>query len=153
MKNILFALLIAVVAFTLSCGPKNPGGSVKGKSFKTGVWIDDDTFRMVGMGIPMEGSTNVVQRKRTAQEAAELDAQYRILQKFIGAKVVGASGMKNFQHTGTAVAKEASGMIRGGNTFSVTWDAQQNCEVVYEVKSPGLKKKTITWMKKNSSSQ
>ncbi len=149
-KLVVLSALVLAFAVVISCGPKSPGGSVKGKSYKVGVWVDDDTFRMVGMGIPMEGSTNVVQRKRTAQEAAELDAQYRILQKFLGAKVVGASGMKNFQHTGTAVAKEAAGHIRGGNTFSVTWDDQQNCEVVYEVKSPGLKKRVKSVMQKTS---
>lgn len=154
MKKSLFLVFLVVVFISfVNCGPSNPGGQVKGKSFKSGVWMDENTYRMSGIGAPMKNTdeTSKLIKDRQATEAAELDAQYRILQKFIGAKVTGASGMKDFRSTGTAVAKEASGMIKGGSIVDTTCDKDSNCEVVYEVSSPGLKKKVTTEFLKGKS--
>ncbi len=132
-------MLIATLAFLVACGPRI-GGHVKGKTTSSGMWVDNNTFRIVGIGAYNENVSNPLQKKRMAMEAAEIDAQYRVLQKFKGAKLVGASGMKNFQLTGTAAAKEVSGFIRGGSVLQETC-GQHGCEIVYEVKAQGLKTK------------
>ena len=131
-------LLVTTIAFVLTaCGPRI-GGHVRGRTTKSGMWVDNNTFRIVGIGAYNENVANPLQKKRMAMEAAEIDAQYRVLQKFKGAKLVGASGMKNFQLTGTAAAKEVGGFIRGGSVIKETC-GQHGCEIVYEVKAQGLK--------------
>ncbi len=130
---------LVVFSFT-SCGP-SMGGQVKGESFKTEGWVDNDTFRLVTMGVAKKTLTNKVQRRASAQEAAVLDARRKILEKFKGAKTEAASGMSDFEMTGVAVASEVAGVVAGGSVIKATYDTEDNCEVVYEVKAKGLKKK------------
>jgi len=142
-KSLIFALIFTIgVAFTLtSCTGGSLGGTIEGKSYKTEGWIDDNTFRTIGMGAPAKDETDPFVRKAMSKEAATIDAQVKIIEKFTGAKVQGAAGVKNFRLTGFAAAKEIEGAIKGGSVYKVKWDEGQNCEVVYEVKAKGLKKK------------
>lgn len=149
MKKSLYLTLILIAALAVilpACG----GGKSLGKNIhdgdtqtsKTEGWMDENTFRMVGMGAPMKDETDKFVRKATAKEAATIDAQVKIIEKFTGAKVQGAAGVKNFRLTGFAAAKEIEGAIKGGSVFEVTWDKEtQDCTVIYEVKAKGLKKK------------
>jgi hypothetical protein len=149
MKKSFSISMLLVVAFSfimVSCGG-GIGSGMKGKSYKTSGWIDGDTFRISSMGAPTRTLTNVVQRKESSKRAAILNAQYQILEKFKGSEIKGAAGMKNFETTGMAVAQEVGGIVKGGSIAKVTWDADQNCEIIYEVQSKGLKKKVsgATW--------
>ena len=131
----------SVIAITACSSSGKLGGMVEGESYNTEGWIDDNTIRVVGAGIPMKDSTNPVQRKKTAIKAAQLDATYTIIEKFCGSKVEGAAGMKNYELTGIAVSQELKATLKTGTVKKVTCDEDQNCEVIYEVTSPGLKKK------------
>jgi hypothetical protein len=139
---ILALILSAGFVFTLtSCGGSKIGGTVEGETFTTEGWIDDETFRIAAAGVPTKTLTNVVQRKEASKRAAILNAQYQVIEKFKGSKIEGASGMENFEMTGIAVAQELKAVSKGGSVKKVTWDEEQNCEVIYEVHAKGLKKK------------
>jgi len=142
-KLIAIALVLSVTfVFTLtSCGGGKIGGTVEGKSYRTEGWIDENTYRLAAAGVPTRTLTNKVQRKESAKRAAILNAQYQILEKFKGAKLEGAAGMSNFETTGMAVAQEVSGLVKGGSVYKVTYDAEDNCEIIYEVRAKGLKNK------------
>lgn len=43
--------------------------------------------------------------------------------------------------TGIAVAQELKAIAKGGSVKKVTWDEEQNCEIIYVVHAKGLKKK------------
>lgn len=144
---------LLVVAFLLVSGPAllltgcssgGIGGQIDGKSFTTEGWIDDDTFRLASMGTPTKTLTNKVARKESAKRAAILNAQYQVLEKFKGSKIEGAAGMKDFETTGIAIAQEVQGVVKGGSVRKTTYDAEDNCEIIYEVKATGLKKKVST---------
>lgn len=143
MKKIFFIVLIisvgVLVAFT-SCSSKI-GGTVEGETFTTEGWVDNDTFRIAAAGVPTKTLTNIVQRKESAKRAAILNAQYQVIEKFKGSKIEGASGMENFEMTGIAIAQELKAVSKGGSVKKVTYDEEQNCEIVYEVRAKGLKKK------------
>jgi len=143
MKKLLFAsfLLVVGLSFSLtSCGTKI-GGTVEGESYTTEGWIDDDTYRLAAAGVPNRKLTNIVARKASSKRAAILNAQYQVLEKFKGSKIEGAAGMSDFENTGIAIAQEVSGVVKGGSVKKVTYDKDQNCEIIYEVKAKGLKKK------------
>lgn len=143
MNKIHVFLLIGIAALTVgftACSG-SMGGQVKGKSYITEGWVDDNTFRIVTMGVPKKTLTNQIARRESAKEAAILNAQKNILAKFKGAKVGAASGMQDFEMTGVAVSQEVEGVIKGGSVRKVTYDADDNCEIIYEVKARGLKKK------------
>ncbi len=144
MKRILiFAMIIAfgtIFALT-SCGGQKIGGTVEGDSFRTEGWIDDNTYRIAAGGVPTKTLTNILQRKESSKRAAILNAQYQVIEKFKGSKIEGAAGMENFEMTGIAVAQELKAVTKGGSVQKVTWDEEQNCEIIYEVHAKGLKSK------------
>ncbi|MCL2025983.1 MAG: hypothetical protein FWG92_04170 [Leptospirales bacterium] len=137
--GLIIVFSIAVLAFA-ACGSSKIGGTVKGETFKSEGWVDDNTYRTTGVGVASPQYTNKVQRRQTARRAAIISAQYQVLEKFTGAKVEGAAGMQDFQLTGIAVAQEVQGAIRGGSVVSETYDDQENCEVIYQVQARGLRK-------------
>jgi hypothetical protein len=142
-KVIMLALLVsagALVAF-VSCGGPKIGGTLEGKTYVTEGWVDDDTFRIAAAGVAKKDLTNIVQRRESSKRAAILNAQYQVIEKFKGSKIEGASGMENFEMTGIAVAQELKAITKGGSVAKVTWDDDQNCEIIYEVRAKGLKKK------------
>jgi hypothetical protein len=49
--------------------------------------------------------------------------------------------MENFEMTGIAIAQELRAVSKGGSVKKVTYDEEDNCEVIYEVYGKGLKKK------------
>jgi len=139
-RKVTVALALFAFAFALvSCGD-NIGGQVKGESFKTEGWVDDNTYRTTSTSAPKEGLKNKVQRRGTARESAVIIAQSHIIEKFKGAKVEGAAGTSDYASTGFAASKEFSGIVKGGSVMKETYDEDDNVEIVYEIKSKGLKK-------------
>ena len=140
-----FFTLVLVLTFSaayISCGG-GMGGEVKGQSFKTEGWVDENTFRVTATGVPKPGLTNKIQRRGTAKEAALIMAQKRIVEKFVGARLEGAAGAADYASTGIAVAKEFGGMVKGGSIIRSTYDKDDNCEIVYQIENRGLKKRVV----------
>ena len=142
-KLLLIGLVISIgIVFTLtSCGKKGPGGTVKGQTYKTEQWVDENTYRLAAAGVPNSKLTNKVQRRESAKRAAILNAQYQVLEKFKGSSIEGAAGMSDFESTGIAIAQEVQGFVKGGSVVQATYDDEDNCEIIYEVKAKDLKKK------------
>ncbi|MBW5389165.1 hypothetical protein E6A51_02970, partial [Brachyspira hampsonii] len=63
-----FIISISLVLFIISCG------SGVSKSHPEG-WINDDTFRVMGMGSPSDDIDDKFRREVVAKQAAELDAK------------------------------------------------------------------------------
>jgi hypothetical protein len=145
MKKLVVSAVVLMIAaaFIVSCGPRGLGGQVKGQTFVTEGWVNDDTFRVTSTGAPKPGLTNKIQRRGTAKEAAIIMAQKTMIEKFKGARLEGAAGAADYASTGIAVMKEFSGTVKGGSVIRETYDDDDNCEVVYELISRGLKKKVI----------
>ena len=145
MKKICMLVFVGVLAFALSgCSSNKIGGKIikDVESAKTEGWIDDDTYHVAGMGTAPEDETDEFVRKAMAKEAATIDAQVKVIEKFVGAQVKGAAGVKNFRLSGFAAAKEIEGAIKGASIYNVEWDkSTQDCVVVLEVKAKNLKKK------------
>ncbi len=139
--SIAAVLSISVIIAMTGCSSGQLGGTVEGESYTTEGWIDDNTYRIAATGAPKSTLSNRIQRQESAKRAAILNAQYQILEKFKGSKLEGASGMNDFEISGMAVAQEVQGTIKGGSVTKVTYDEEQNCEIIYEIKAKGLKNK------------
>jgi hypothetical protein len=59
-------------------------------------------------------------------------------------RLEGAAGMVDYEATGLAIAAELRGIVRSGTVLNETYDKDQNCEIVYEVKALKLKKTAQT---------
>jgi len=140
-KLVVMTLALGLLFAFTSCGGGGIGGQVQGEKFKTEGWIDNDTYRLAAAGVPKSTLKNKVQRRESAKRAAILNAQYQVLEKFKGSKIEGAAGMSDFESTGIAIAQEVSGMVKGGSVQSVTYDEEDNAEIIYEVKAKNLKNK------------
>jgi hypothetical protein len=132
--------LVTFAVMLVGCGGDKIGGQVKGESFKTEGWVDENTYRTTSTSAPKEGLKNKVQRRGTARESAVIIAQSHIIEKFKGAKVEGASGTSDYASTGFAASKEFAGIVKGGSVVKETYDEEDNVEVVYEIKGKNLKK-------------
>jgi len=104
-------------------------------------WIDENTYRVEAEGDVNSKLTNKVQRRESSKIAAILNAQYQVLEKFKGSLIERAADMSDFESTGSAIAQEVLEYIKNGSVVSATWDEEDNCEIIYEVKAQGLKKK------------
>jgi hypothetical protein len=141
-------LLLAVAVVFTSCGKSSSdmGGAVKGESFVTEGWVSPDIFRVTSTGVPKEGLQNKIQRRGTANEAAQIMAQKRIIEKFVGARLEGAAGAADYASTGIAVSKEFGGLVKGGTIVKSTYDDDDNCEIVYQVEKKNLRKEVDSGM-------
>ncbi len=137
-------LLAALIA--ASAGEPGKDGRAAGSSVREG-WVDKDTFRVVAVGTPIESIKDRDRRRIIAREKAIRMAQYLIMEKFKGARIEGASGMSDVETTGMAVAKEFNAVLKGGYIVEETYNDKDECEIVYEVRSPGLKKKVFSFSK------
>ncbi|MCL1832938.1 MAG: hypothetical protein FWG49_00390 [Leptospirales bacterium] len=142
-KLFLIGLALSMGAvFTLtSCGEKKLGGTVEGETYTTEKWVDENTYQIAASGVSNSKLSNKIQRRESAKRAAILNAQYQVLEKFKGSTIEGAAGMSDFESTGIAIAQEVSGYVKGGSVKKATYDEEDNCEIIYEVKAKGLKKK------------
>jgi hypothetical protein len=140
-KLFVMALVLSMGLVFTACGGSKIGGNVQGETFKNESWVDDNTYRLAAAGVANSKLKNKVQRRESAKRAAILNAQYQVLEKFKGSKIEGAAGMSDFESTGIAIAQEIQGVVKGGSVMSATYDEEDNCEIIYEVKAKGLKKK------------
>lgn len=144
MKKIVISAVSLVFAMGIitACG-SGFGGQVKGESFASEGWIDNNTFRVVATSAPKPNLTNKIQRRGTAKESAIIMAEKRIIEKFVGARLEGASGSADYASTGVAVSKEFSGVVKGGTIMKETYDDDDNCEIIYQVEKKNLKKEVM----------
>ncbi len=137
------AVMLIAAAFITSCGPRQLGGQIKGDSYVTEGWVNNDTFRVTATSAPKAGLTNKTQRRATAKESAIMMAQKTMIEKFKGARLEGASGSADAASTGIAIMKEFSGTVKGGSVIRETYNDEDDCEIIYELIAPGLKKKVM----------
>ena len=128
----LYILLISVLL--ISCGTgvskKNPEG-----------WINKDTFRVMGMGSPSDtiDANDKFRREVTSKQAAELDAKNKIVAKIAGSYIESLSSTEKGMIDEYVIQERVAGRIRGLSIVETKWDSKQNCTVVAELYSKGLK--------------
>ena len=136
--------LTAPVAAPISCKSGSPAEARKSDVWARAGWIDDDTFRQTGIGTPRMGYTNIVMRKGSAKQAAILNAQHGIIEKFRNyATPEACCYVLMSAEPSFAWAREMTGIVKGGSILAEKFDAEESCEIVYEVKLKGLKQKVM----------
>ncbi|MEI0518736.1 hypothetical protein [Brachyspira murdochii] len=133
MKQILICVLYSVLLFSiLSCGSgvskTNPEG-----------WINDNTFRVMGMGIPSDDETDKFRREVEAKQAAELDGKNKIAAKIVGSYIESLSSTEKGMIDEYVIQERVAGRVRGLSVVESKWDSKQNCTVVMELYSKGIK--------------
>ncbi|MCP4132190.1 MAG: hypothetical protein GY754_14560 [bacterium] len=104
---------------------------------KTLGWINADTYRGVGKATPAPNAQGKSERRMSSKEAALLDAQYRIIEKFIGSRLT-ATG--NLHSNKTSKKEKFFKIVKAGKIIKATYDNEDNCEIIYEIEAKGLRK-------------
>ena len=137
--NIAFAL--SAIIFMISCGTGVSRNRPEG-------WINDDTFRVMGMGSPSRDVDDKFRRELVSKQAAELDAKNKIVAKIVGSYIESLSSTEKGMIDEYVIQERVAGRIRGTSVVETKWDSQQNCTVVMELYSKGLKRQMDTLISK-----
>jgi hypothetical protein len=132
-------LLSAFIIPTLDCTSNviiDDGAS--GKKTVEG-WIDRDTFQVISLGVPSMKAQGKEKRRASARSAALIMAQQTMIEKFYGYSlqaggIVHNPSKKDFH-------KEFAGVIKDGSIIKEIYDDDDNCEILYQIRSTGLKKR------------
>lgn len=143
-RFVLFYLVVFV--FCVSCfgdlvKTTQNKGYITGETFISEGWVDDNTFRVMAIGFSKESISNKLQRRITSKESASMAAQKIVVERFKGMRISGSSSSKEGIITEMLIKKQFDGVIRGGAIVKETYDEADNCEIVYEITSPGLKER------------
>lgn len=133
-KKILLVALLFVSILAVSCS-SSTGVSTK----KPEGWIDDNTFRVIGMGVPPASSKDPFQRKILSKEAALLDAKDKVVSKIVGSYIESVSKSEKGLIVQKTVEERVAGRLRGGSVIETEWDGTENCILTYEVSSNNLR--------------
>ena len=137
--NIAFAL--SAIIFMISCTTGVSRNRPEG-------WINDDTFRVMGMGSPSRDVDDKFRRELVSKQAAELDAKNKIAAKIVGSYIESLSSTEKGMIDEYVIQERVAGRIRGTSVVETKWDSQQNCTVVMELYSKGLKRQMDTLISK-----
>lgn len=143
MLGLLILSLTGSTAALVSCRTGLNITPVQKDIWQTEGWVDEDTYRILASADPAKGQTKPELRKKTARERARLNAQYNIIEKFKPHKIEACGGMAEFDPSARSISMELTGIVKGGSIILERYDEEQNCEIIYEVKARGLKKKVL----------
>jgi hypothetical protein len=111
-------------------------------------WIDGDTYRLMAVGVFNSRMKDIEDKKTSAKRFAILNAQYQIAEKFKGMLIKGATGIipdeeyrKELEKQNEKDLNDIKNSIKNGKIIKETYDAEQNCEILYEVRMKDLKRK------------
>ena len=134
-------ILVFGIAFAFtSCGTRNMTVGIEGETYKTEGWVNNDTYQIVTIGVAKKTLTNKWARRASSKRAAILNAHYQVIEKFKGSTIEGAAGMKDFEMTGIAVAQQLKATVKTGTVKRVTFNDNDDCEILYVIRQKGLKK-------------
>jgi hypothetical protein len=135
-----FLVIVVAVAFS-SCSHKNVDQNPATATESQEGWINDDTYQIAAGGIPISSLLLIDQKKESARIAAMLNARCQIIDTFIGYKIKLEDLKNNGELEEIPIHEELKAVVKAGIIKKTVWDYNANCEIVYEVKYPGLKKK------------
>lgn len=144
MKKAFAISLVLGLAGLVACGGSaSTKSQLKGdvEDYQSEGWLNDETFQVRALGAPNPDAKGFVRRRTQAERAALLNAQARVIELLVGAKVEGAEGMDSGESTGFAMTKEFEAVLKGGQIIKKSYDADDNCEIVYRIHGKDLKKR------------
>ena len=116
MKKILIGIFSSVLLISiLSCGTGVSKSSPEG-------WINDDTFRVMGMGIPSDDETDKFRREVEAKQAAELDGKNKVVAKIVGSYIESLSSTEKGMIDEYVIQERVAGRVRGLSVVESKWD-------------------------------
>ncbi len=154
MRMVVALALVASLAYgVVSCKSTGPGRvEVKKEAAPDSAsdirsvtlgWIDGDTFRVRSEALYQKQSGERDLRRADSKRLAVQQAQESVIEKFVRDRVKHASKVLDPRSTGVAITNEFGGIVRKGEVTREKYNERDACEIIYEVKSPDLKKRVF----------
>lgn len=152
MKNFIAAICLVAVC---QCGhapresaPADLKYDPAGKG--NGIWLDDDTYRVTGIGAPGKKALTREDRRNSSRKSAVMHARYVIIQDISSIRYElisrGISGEIHYTDENPP-ARVLGDVIRGGSILDEKFDDGDNCVIQYAIHEKGLRKKIIGYLK------
>jgi hypothetical protein len=142
-KFAIILFFITLITFNCNTASQQPiGSSLNAKATISEGWVDENTFRIVALGAPKELLKSKVKRRITSKEAAVIMAQKIIVERFKGSTISGETTTSDGETINMLSKKSFIGVVRGGYVVQESFDEEDNCEIIYEIQSKGLKART-----------
>ncbi len=125
------SLLLSVIAVSCSSSGETSSRVAEG-------WIDANTYRAIGRGIPTS-SQDPFQRKMLSKEAALLDAKDKMITRLVSSYTSTLSKSEKELVDNETIREYIAAKMRGGIIAETDWDGNENCTVTYEVTSKNLR--------------
>ncbi len=154
MRMIVALALVASLAYVMvsckSTGPqrvdvKREAASDSSSDIKSVTlgWIDGDTFRVRSEALYQKQSGERELRRTDSKRLAVQQAQDSVIEKFVRDRVKHATRVLDPRSTGVAITNEFGGVVKKGEVTREKYNERDACEIIYEVKSPDLKKRVF----------
>lgn len=104
-------------------------------------WYDDNTFRISSEGSPLPEEVNLVKKKNHARSMAVKKARIKLIELFIPPGGDADTLVDEYYAESIPDADSIMSIIMNGKVVHENYDQSCNCEIIYEISSPGLKKK------------
>jgi anti-sigma B factor antagonist len=101
-------------------------------------WVDPNTFRIPGTGIPRQGTIDILKRKIEAKDNAIRKARYLALDHFV--RYCKSKNWLAFIRYQKRIRDNYSDIVKTGIAKLTKFDSKQNCTVILEIKKEGLKR-------------
>lgn len=151
--GLLILSLTAPAASLVSCMTGDTKAGVQKDVWQTAGWVDGDTFRIMAGGMPGQDAKTEAEKKSSARENAIMFARAMIAERFRGVRTESCSGIVDYADLTVTIQKQFGEIIKNGRVIAEQYDAEYNCDVIYEVKSPGLKKRVVEYYKYSDDGQ
>lgn len=151
MKSLLPAILSLIF---LTCSSKYSTGDCPGSETLCGVintyseysrFIDgfcgEDAYRIAAEGVPVKKPADADKMKEQSRQAAILNAQHSLYEKFTGACVEQVIVVGDEKRR-IEFREKIHSITRSGRVIYISWDKSLICHIIYEVSSPGLRRMT-----------
>ncbi|MEI0477629.1 hypothetical protein [Brachyspira pulli] len=127
-------ILIVITIIILSCSKGVSRNKPEG-------WVNDNTFRVLGLGSPSDDTRDKFRREVEAKQAAELDGKNKIVAKIVGSYIESLSSTEKGMIDEYTIQERVAGRVRGLSVIESKWDSSQNCTVVMELYGKNLKQR------------
>jgi hypothetical protein len=141
-RLLIMVLLCCAVVSTgfISCSSKNIKKNPNLVEEALEGWINEETYQLAAGGTPVQSLKAIDQRKESARLDAILNARCQIIDKFTGVKIK-REELNNNDLDGISIPEDIKEIVKSGIVKKTVWDYDENCEIIFEIKYPGLKKK------------
>ncbi len=136
LKKILLVALLTLSIVSLSCSSDSDS---KTAIRKPEGWIDANTYRAVGRGVPSRHTKDPFERKILSKEEALLNAKEKMISHLINSYMNTLSKSEKELIVEEVIRERISTRMRSGVIVETDWDGNENCMLTYEVSSKNLR--------------